>query len=212
MSARLYQQINLYQPIFRRQRQIFSAATMVEATAVFAIALLAIHAYGLWKVAGLEAEAVQLEGREKAYAAQLGRLDADSSAASRREMERELDRLKAERLEQQRLISILESRPLGSTDGFSGYLAAFARRHTDGLWLTALRINGASRAVELVGRTTKPDLVPAYLLSLGEESALEGQRFDELNIERAEDTGEISFRVSSRAVVEDAGPEAVARR
>jgi hypothetical protein len=211
VSARLYQQVNLYQPIFRRQRQIFSAATMLEAAAVFAVSLLAIHAYGLWKVSGLEAEAVQLEGREKAYAAQIGRFDASSGTDTRREMEQELKKLNAERLAQQRLIEILETRPLGSTDGFSGYLGALARRHTNGLWLTELRINGASRAIELVGRTTKPDLVPQYLLSLGEEEALSGQRFDALQIERAENGGDISFRVSSRAV-EESGPEAVARR
>ena len=32
MSA-IYQQVNLYQPIFRKQRQIFSAMTMAQAGA-----------------------------------------------------------------------------------------------------------------------------------------------------------------------------------
>ncbi len=212
MSARIYQQVNLYQPIFRRQRQVFSAVTMLQATGVFAVSLLAIHFYGLWKVAGLEAEAVQLEGRAKTYSAQIGRLDSSTGAAHRREMEQDLERLDAERLEQQKLIEILESRPLGSTDGFSAYLAALARRHTAGLWLTELNIDGASRSIELIGRTKKADLVPAYLLSLGAEDALSGQRFDELRIERSNDGGEISFRVSSRAAAGEPGSEALARR
>ena len=37
----MYQQINLYQPIFRKQRQIFSAVTMFQAIGVVAAALLA---------------------------------------------------------------------------------------------------------------------------------------------------------------------------
>ena len=83
MSTRVYQQINLYQPIFRRQRQIFSALTMAQAVGVFVTALLTIYGYGLWQVRGLEAEALQLEGREKAYSAQLARLDPSSSIERR---------------------------------------------------------------------------------------------------------------------------------
>ena len=38
----MYQQINLYQPIFRKQRQIFSAVTMLQALGVVAVALLGL--------------------------------------------------------------------------------------------------------------------------------------------------------------------------
>jgi hypothetical protein len=198
MSATIYQQVNLYQPIFRRQRQIFSALTMLQATAVVTGALLAIYVYGLWQVVGLEAEAVQLEGREKAYAAQLARLDPTSNLERRREVEDQLVELNARLVEQQRLIEILREQPLGGTTGFSAQLAALARRHTNGLWLTELRVHGADRSLELVGRAIRPDLVPEYLLTLGEEEALAGQRFDLLQIERAEESAEITFRVSSR--------------
>lgn len=199
MSRTIYQQVNLYQPIFRRQKQIFSAATMFQATAVVAIALLTIYVYGLWQVRGLENEVIQLEGRESAYSAQLASLDPGSSDARRREMEQELARLDRTLDAQQRLIQVLREQPLGSTAGFSRYLTALGRRRTEGLWLTSISINGASNAIELAGETISPDLVPAYLLGLGAEEALAGQRFDEFTIERT-DTGSNAFRVSSRAV------------
>ena len=44
----------------------------------------------------------------------------------------------------------------------------------------------------------EPDLVPDYLVNLGKEDALAGQKFGELKIERSEDGTEISFSVSSR--------------
>lgn len=133
MNPKPYQQINLYQPIFRKQRQILSAVTMLQAVGVVVIALLTIYGYGLWQVRGIEAEALQLEGRERAYSTQLARLDPSSSVEQRRAAENELDRLTAGLLSQQRLIEELQRQPLGSTEGFSEMLTALARQRSRGL-------------------------------------------------------------------------------
>jgi len=212
MSATLYQQVNLYQPIFRRQRQVFSALTILQASAVVSVALLVMYGYGLWQVLGLEAEAVQLEGRERAYSAQLARLDPSSSAGRRTDVERRVAELNARLVEQQKLIEVLREQPLGSTEGFSAALAALARRYTTGLWLTELRIAAAGRSLDLTGMTVRPELVPEYLQNLGEEEALAGQRFELLQIERAEDGGQIEFRISSRDALSPARPVNVATR
>lgn len=200
MSQQIYQQVNLYQPIFRRQRQIFSAVTMLQSAAVVVVALMTIYIYGLRQVGLLEAQVLELEGRERAYSAQLARLDLSENTNRRREVERELERLNATLLTQQRLIDILREQPLGSTSGFSAELAALGRTHNDGLWLTELRINGGTDSIELIGLTTDPGMVPAYLLRLGEEEALSGKRFDQFEIERTEDSNDLAFRVSSEAV------------
>jgi Tfp pilus assembly protein PilN len=195
----IYQQINLYQPIFRKQRQIFSAVTLAEAAGVVAFALLAVYVYGLWQVRGLEDEAAKLEGQEKALTAQLARLDPSLGSSRRAEVDAELKRLNATLLEQQRLIDALREQPLGTTSGFSGYLAALGRQRTPLLWLTDLSINGGTQAIELAGRSLRAELVPEYLQHLGTEPALAGQRFDRLDIERAKDTAEIAFHATSEA-------------
>jgi hypothetical protein len=100
------------------------------------------------------------------------------------------------------LIDILREQPLGSTSGFSAELAALGRRHSSGLWLTELRINGGTDSIELVGRTSDPGMIPPYLLRLGEEEALAGKRFDQFEIERTEDSSELTCRVSSKAVMQ----------
>lgn len=212
MSASLYQQVNLYHPIFRRQRHIFSSAVMLQAIGIFTVALLTIYVYGLWQVRGLELEAVQMEGREKAYAAQLASLDTSAGGSRRREVDAEIRRLSATLIEQQRLVDVLGNEPLGRTEGFSAYIAALARRHRPGLWLTALTINGTSNAIELTGQSITPELVPEYLLTLGEEEALAGQRFDSFDIERLEDKSGVSFHVSSRLVAESQNADRTARR
>ena len=207
MSETLYQQVNLYQPILRRQRHIFSALTMIQSLGVVTVALMTIYGYGVWQVGKLEAEAVQLEGRERAYGAQMARLDPSESISQRRAIEREIESLNASLIAQQRLIDVLNEQQLGSTDGFSVQLAALGRRYSSGLWLTELRINGSTESIELVGRSTDPAKVPAYLLRLGEEQALTGQRFDSFEIERFDDPesigpSDIGFRVSSKAVAQ----------
>jgi hypothetical protein len=198
----MYQQINLYQPIFRKQRQIFSAKTMLQALGLVSVALLAIYGYGSFRVGNLEAEVVQLEGRERALTTQLARIDPSMGSARRAELEAELARLNATLLEQQRLIEVLRDQPLGRTEGFSGYLAALGRQRMAELWLTAIAINGATSAIELSGRTLTAELVPVYMQRLGRETVLTGQRFDQFEIERDGETGESVFHATSRAVTE----------
>jgi Tfp pilus assembly protein PilN len=197
----MYQQINLYQPIFRKQRQIFSAAAMAQALGIVAAALLAIYVYDLVGVRGVEAELVQLEGREKALTTQLMRIDPALGANRRAELEAELERLNATLVDQQRLIDVLREQPLGRTEGFSAFLEALARQRTAELWLTSLAINGGSGAIELAGRTLRAELVPEYMQRLGREAALSGQRFDRFEIERDAESGESTFRATSRAAL-----------
>ncbi len=197
----MYQQINLYQPIFRKQRQIFSAAAMAQALAIVAVALLAIYAYGAVKVAALEGEVVQLEARETSLLTQLSLMDPALSANRRAELDTELKRLNGTLAAQQRLMEELRKQPLGSAGGFSPYLAALARQRTPELWLTALAINGGTGAIELEGRSLRPELVPEYMHRLGSEAALAAQRFDRFEIERDEESGEAAFRATSRAAL-----------
>jgi Tfp pilus assembly protein PilN len=208
----MYQQINLYQPIFRKQRQIFSATTLAQLLGVVAAALLGIYAYGVLQMRGLDAEVVQLEGRERALTTQLARIDPAQNHNRRVEVEEELKRLNARLLTQQRLVDVLRERPLGSASGFSGYLAALGRERTPELWLTQFAINGGNGALELAGRSTRPELVPEYLQRLGREQALSGQRFDALEIEHDAENGEAVFRATSKAAAPTAADREARRK
>ena len=199
----MQQQINLYQPIFRRQQLIFSAVAMAQAAAIVAAALLALYGYGLFKVVRLESEAARLEGLEQTLTAQLGGIDPSLAANARAAAEREIATLSATLDDRQQLIEVLRDRPLGGTEGFSGFLAALGRQHRADLWLTRIAVNGGTHALELAGRSVSAEAVPEYLRRLGAESALAGQRFDRLEIERDEAAGEVAFRATSQAAAPD---------
>jgi hypothetical protein len=207
----IYQQVNLYQPIFRKQRQIFSAMTMVQASGIVAVALIGFYFLGLWRVAALEGEVEQLEGAEARLLMQLAGIDPSLSTNRRVEVEEELRKLNATLRDQQRLVDALDEHPLGTTEGFSGFLTALGRQHTPELWLTDFAINGSTRALELAGRSTRAELVPAYLQRLGGEPALAGQRFDRLEIARDDASAEVTFRATSKAA-DSEEPETLARQ
>jgi Tfp pilus assembly protein PilN len=195
----MQQNINLYQPSFRKQRQIFAALAMAQAAGLVAVTLLALYGYGLWKVASLEAEVAKLQSREQAFTAQLGGIDPSVGANARAGMEQEIATLSATLRDQERLIGVLRDQPLGSTEGFSEYLAALGRQHEPELWLTRIAVNGGTHALELAGRSVRAELVPEYLRRLGSESALVGQRFDRLEIELDDTAGEVAFHATSKA-------------
>ncbi len=53
----------------------------LQGTALLAVALLVIYGYGRWQLAGVLAEAARLDAREKAFAAQVARLEAGAGSA-----------------------------------------------------------------------------------------------------------------------------------
>jgi hypothetical protein len=197
----MYQQINLYQPIFRKQRQIFSARTMAKAAAAVVLGLGGLYAYGYARVAGLEAEAEQLRNRERALIAQTARFDVGTGRERSAALERQHVRLKAELAAQRRRLAAGRAHPHGATSGFSAALAALGRQHATGVWLTDIAIDGSSRRIELAGASIGAELVPEYLERLGSDAALAEQTFERLEIERADD-GSVRFRVTSKAVAD----------
>lgn len=160
-----------------------------------------IYAFGYVQVSKLEAQALELEGLERARSVQLASVDTTSGPARRAEVERELELLNDKLTDQQRLVEVLEQQSPGSSVGFSKYLAALARQRRPGVWLTNISVNGANEALEIHGLSFDANRVPDYLAALTKESALNGQRFDDFSIYRTDDE-DVRFRVSSTAAAQ----------
>ncbi len=194
------QQINLYQPIFRTQKKVFSALTILQVAGVFLLGLLAIYGYGRWQVAALQAEVTELELRRDTAIDQLQAVTRSATPDSRahifedqlREARRDRDRLTS-------MLSALERGHFGDPDGFSGHLSGLARQRVNGLWLTRVLVRDGG--LELEGRTEAAELLPRYLARLGRESAFAGMRFARYELARGEKPGDpVSFTMTTASV------------
>lgn len=178
------QQINLYQPIFRKQKRKFSAAAMLQATALIVVGAGLLYGYTFWQVRQLRAESVQTD---KQFAALNKRLEDTvrqfSEQLQSKELQERIRRIEAQVAEKQRLQEVLGSAHF-NTVGFSEYFIAFARQHTPGVWITSLEITGAAERLTLAGRSTNPELVPRYLQRLSAEKRLNGIEFRSFQMSR----------------------------
>ena len=204
------QQINLYQPMFRRQRHLFGTRTMVKTLATLGLALLGLYFFALLEVLGLEKEVAQLESREQAYSMQLQRVTANQDAGPNSGIDAELKVLNSQLVEREKLVQVLSSQRFGKTIGFSSKLRALAERTVKGVRLTRVAANGSGDGLFLQGESLHEELIPAYLQGLSEAPQLDGLKFDRLSITQDEETpGRVTFEVASRAVIDSLATEIV---
>lgn len=196
------QQINLYQPIFRQERRLFSAKVVGIALGAVAATLTSIWLYGSAQVAGLESEVARMRTQydeQQRIADAAGQLR--SSRANPTQLQAHIAQLSKDLADRTQALQLLRSGAAGQTTGFSERLTALARQHVDGLWIDRLVFAGSSGSMSMEGRTVSAPLVPQYLKRLASESALQGTRFEEFHIERpveaADAVGGLRFEASS---------------
>ncbi len=176
------QQINLYNPIFLKQKKIFSATTMAQALAAILVGALAFAGFAAYQVKKLEREAQRGEALAKAEEARLVRVGSEfaarkPSAALAEEVRRSERELKL----REEIFALLSGGGLGETGGVSPYLRALARQNLNGLWLTGFELAG--KDMTLSGRALRAELLPEYLRRLGREPVMQGRQFAVLDMQ-----------------------------
>lgn len=181
------QQINLFNPIFLKQKKIFTALPMVEALAIIVAGALLLNWYAVRSVDELEQEAAagktMLAKREQrlnqARAQFAPRAKDPALAAQVAAAEAELKALHD-------VSSVLQGGALGNTAGYAEYFRAFSRQNVSGLWLTGVSINGAGNDIGVQGRAMQATLIPNYIARLTGERVMRGKTFASLDIGRPE--------------------------
>lgn len=178
------QQVNLYQPIFRKERRKFSAMTMLQAMGIAVLGIGLLYGYTFWQVRQLRSEVAQTDKQLVAMTKQLDETTRQfSERLQSKDLQAQVQKLQAQVAEKQRLQQILQSAQF-NTQGFSDYFIAFARQHIPGVWITGLDIVGAAEQMTLAGRSTNPELVPRYLQKLSAEKRLNGIEFRSFQMTR----------------------------
>lgn len=178
------QNINLFNPAFRKQRRVLTLGTVVQVLGITLAALSGYH-YTLWQhVNGLTEELRSSDGLLKAQRGYVDTLKGKSAAAKPdTQLESDIARLEAELKLARDSMEALKGGGFGNQQGFSEYLRAFSRQSVNGLWLTGFTISGGGE-LEIRGRVLSPDLVASYIQRLNREQVLAGRSFARLEMNR----------------------------
>jgi hypothetical protein len=172
------QQINLYQPIFRKEEKKFSTVAMFQAMGLVVVGVVAIYAYTWWQIGTLKSELKRAEQQHTMANKRLAdATEKFGQRAGKASLDGEIARMEGEIVAKQRIQEILQRGIFSNTQGFSDYFVSFSRQHIPGVWLTGFDITGAAEQMTLAGRSTNPELVPRYMQKLSAEKTLSGIEF-----------------------------------
>ena len=177
------QQINLYNPVFLKQKHYFSALTMVQALAVVLVGALAMYVFEARQNRALERVLADTGKQLDTQRQQMVRFSKEfSEIGASRALTDELA-LTQQRLQQrQRLLADMKTGVGGNVEGFSRYLEALARQNVAGVWLTGVEIGAKDSDLVIKGRALESQLVPAYIQGLNRQAPIAGRRVGELQM------------------------------
>jgi Tfp pilus assembly protein PilN len=193
------QQINLYSPLFRKQKKLLSAMALLWATGLVVLAVAVVYFYLSAQTSRLEARVADSSRQLQNELEQLKVHGAQQSPDARAKLLAERrKKLEAEFNERTQALQAMDKGVAGRTEGYSGLLRALARLSMDGVWLTRVRFSDERGEAFIAGRAARPELVPLYLQRLRTEEKLQGQDFSSLEITRpAQPARFIEFVLSS---------------
>ncbi|MHB1333358.1 MAG: PilN domain-containing protein [Sulfuriferula sp.] len=177
------QQINLYNPLFRKQEKYFSTVTMVQALGLILLGSLLVYGFAWYRTSTLEKQFVQAE---KSFQVTQLRLAQTSAAFGPRHpsklLQDEIAQMDGQVKERAQIIELLGKGELGNTRGFSEYLRALSRQTLSGLWITGFHVSGTGSDMAINGRALQPELVPVFINHLKKEPILAGKTFSMLEM------------------------------
>lgn len=195
------QQINLYNPIFLKQKKIFAASTMAQALAVILVGALAFAAFAGYQVRKLDAEVKSGAALAKAEEARLASVKVEFAARTpSAALAEEVGRRERELKMREDIIGLLSGGGLSDAGALSPYLRALARQNLNGLWLTGFELTG--KDMVLSGRALRAELVPEYLRRLGREPVMQGRQFAMLSMQEPKGAEEKDGKTSPPRFIE----------
>ncbi|MCK4743423.1 MAG: hypothetical protein KAT25_06365 [Sulfuriflexus sp.] len=197
----IQQQINLYQPRFRKQEKVFAASSMLIVLVVAILLFGGIYGYAKWNVAALATENNRLVQQQTKEVKRLESLALRYPVQKKsRLLAQQLDDLQNERRAKQFLIKTLAGRSIGNSAGFSSYFAGVARQNISGMWVDRLELAGGGDVIGIYGSTLKPELVPQFIQALSAEESFAGSQFQLFSMQRNKDNNAV-VNFSLRTVV-----------
>ena len=179
------QQLNLFNPIFLKQKKIFGAQSMLQALGVIVLGVLGLTWFANHRMAELQKEADRAAAALSGRQARLNSVNVQFAPRQRSAaLAAEVAAAQAELASLRQVEVVLQGGALGNTSGYAEYFRALARQNVQGLWLTGLTIVGAGNEIGVQGRAMQPTMIPNYVARLTAEKVMRGKTFASLRIDR----------------------------
>jgi hypothetical protein len=189
----MHQQINLFQPVFRKQQKVFSAATLAQIAAAVLVLLAAIFGHVRWTLASMERSAEALQQQHEHIRNQIGSLEAAYQTPDTEALDAEIAQLMADIDQRSSLLVQFDQLVVEHRSGFAERFRALAEQHVPGLWLEGVTVSGEGQ-MEIRGITLDAKLVPGYLQHLQTRQGLSATSFETVSMKRiAADKPQIQF-------------------
>lgn len=193
------QQINLYQPIFRKRKEFFSAIAMLQLTIAALLLFGGFSGYSLHQLQQLEEQLATSKNNVTKMQVVVAELETERMPKTASKLlQSEVKRVSDELARRTRIVELLSKGTFANTSGFSSHFEALARQHVNGAWLTKITIEMGGAFINLQGVTHAPELVPIYLQRLLQEEVFADTSFNRMELNRSpENADEILFTVST---------------
>lgn len=178
------QQINLLNPLLKKQPNYLSLLTMVQLIGFTFLGSMLFYGYAAYQARQLNMQFDEGTKRFEAERARMIILEAEFSPAQTNEaLQGEILKVEKDLATQAELIEALKSGEGGNTVGYSEYMRAFSRQVVQGLWLTSFKITGDASEISMNGAALNPELLPVYIQRLSKEKIMQGKTFSTLQIQ-----------------------------
>jgi Tfp pilus assembly protein PilN len=177
------QQINLYQPMFRKERKLFSALALLQISLACLLLMVLIGVYFQVQLHRLQASEQSLAAQHRYLESTLDALKQTAGDPALVALDARIAGLESNLQGRESLLAGM-ARLAGDRGGFAPLLAALGRQRIQGLWLTGIHMGTNGQGMQLNGAALEADLIPRYLEHLPADPRLQGLDFNEVQINR----------------------------
>lgn len=160
----MMQQVNLYLPEFRPNREFISAIRVLQLAGLVIIIMAVMSANNFLKTRTLRADIQATQGQLAAQTEITNQLQQDlARRSSDPALVRELTERETSLAESREMLGFLRGSNLGNITGFSEYVKDVSRASFDGLWLTEFNFLEGGQDVHLKGIVQQSAMVPDFI-------------------------------------------------
>jgi len=190
------QQINLYLPEFRPNREPLRAVHMLWVCAGMFVLLLMFTLYSSFQNRRLEAQVAQAQEATKAILQQFDAISKNKPTQTGVELDVRLEQLQANLQRHLQILAMIQHQDLGNDKGFSAQLNALAQASLTSVSLESFSLQRGGNYAELSGKTSSADQIPLYLQRLRSDPSFEKVAFGVLKVTREENGSALKFSLA----------------